>query len=101
MRSHYGTAAKMFSTLAAEGINIIMITTSEIKISCVVDAKYAELAVRSLHDAFSGNGHPGHDGDSERPVDTRRGKTKKIARPTEIGTARSSKKKITSKAKLR
>jgi aspartate kinase len=52
MRSHSGTAAKMFTTLAAEGINIIMISTSEIKISCVVDAKYAELAVRALHDAF-------------------------------------------------
>ena len=52
MRSHSGTAAKMFTTLACEGINIIMIATSEIKISCVVDAKYAELAVRALHDAF-------------------------------------------------
>lgn len=52
MRSHHGTAAKMFTTLASEGINIIMITTSEIKISCVVDAKYAELAVRTLHEAF-------------------------------------------------
>ncbi|MEK7286090.1 MAG: aspartate kinase [Nitrospirota bacterium] len=52
MRSHSGTAAKMFSTLAAEGINILMIATSEIKISCVVDAKYAELSVRSLHEAF-------------------------------------------------
>lgn len=52
MRSHSGTAAKMFTTLACEGINIIMISTSEIKISCVVDAKYAELAVRALHEAF-------------------------------------------------
>ncbi len=52
MRSHYGTAAKMFTTLASEGINIIMISTSEIKISCVVDAKYAELAVQVLHEAF-------------------------------------------------
>ncbi len=52
MRSHSGTAAKMFTTLAAEGINILMIVTSEIKISCVIDAKYAELAVRALHDAF-------------------------------------------------
>ncbi|MEK7702814.1 MAG: aspartate kinase [Nitrospirota bacterium] len=52
MRSHSGTAAKMFSTLADESINILMIATSEIKISCVVDAKYAELAVRSLHEAF-------------------------------------------------
>jgi aspartate kinase len=53
MRSHSGTAAKMFTTLACEGINIMMISTSEIKISCVVDAKYAELAVRALHDAFA------------------------------------------------
>ena len=42
----------MFETLANEGINIMMITTSEIKISCVIDAKYTELAVRALHDAF-------------------------------------------------
>jgi aspartate kinase len=53
MRSHSGTAAKMFTTLAQEGINIIMIATSEIKISCVVDAKYAELAARALHEAFA------------------------------------------------
>jgi len=52
MRSHAGVAAKMFSTLANEGINIMMISTSEIKISCVISAKYAELAVRALHDAF-------------------------------------------------
>lgn len=52
MRSHSGVAAKMFSTLAAEGINIMMISTSEIKISCVIDSKYAELAVRSLHREF-------------------------------------------------
>jgi len=52
MRSHAGVAAKMFSTLADEGINILMISTSEIKISCVIDAKYTELAVRVLHDAF-------------------------------------------------
>ena len=52
MRSHSGVAAKMFSTLAAEGINIMMISTSEIKISCVIDAKYAELAVRALHRVF-------------------------------------------------
>ena len=52
MRSHSGVAAKMFSTLAKEGINIKMISTSEIKISCIIDAKYTELAVRSLHDAF-------------------------------------------------
>ena len=52
MRSHSGVAAKMFATLAAEGINILMISTSEIKISCVIEAKYTELAVRVLHDAF-------------------------------------------------
>lgn len=52
MRSHSGVAAKMFSSLANEGINILMISTSEIKISCVIEAKYTELAVRVLHDAF-------------------------------------------------
>ncbi len=52
MRSHSGVAAKMFATLAKEGINIMMISTSEIKISCVIDSRYTELAVRSLHDAF-------------------------------------------------
>jgi aspartate kinase len=52
MRSHSGVAAKMFSTLAEEGINIMMISTSEIKISCVIDAKYTELAVRTLHETF-------------------------------------------------
>jgi aspartate kinase len=52
MRSHAGIAASMFRTLAEEGINIEMISTSEIKISVVVDEKYAELAVRVLHRAF-------------------------------------------------
>jgi len=52
MRSHSGVAARMFTTLAKEGINIEMISTSEIKISCVIHQNYAELAVRSLHDAF-------------------------------------------------
>ncbi len=52
MRSQPGVAFKMFKTLANEGINIKMISTSEIKISCVIDPKYIELAVRSLHDAF-------------------------------------------------
>jgi aspartate kinase len=52
MRSYSGVAAKMFTTLANEGINIEMISTSEIKISCVIGKKYAELAVRALHDAF-------------------------------------------------
>lgn len=52
MRSHSGVAAKMFTALAKEGINIEMISTSEIKISCVISQKYAELAVRTLHDVF-------------------------------------------------
>mgnify|MGYP002395451072 CR=1 FL=1 len=52
MRTHSGVAAKMFETLAKHGINIIMISTSEIKVSCVIEAKYTELAVRVLHDAF-------------------------------------------------
>jgi len=52
MRSYSGVAAKMFSALAREGINIEMISTSEIKISCVIRQKYAELAVRILHDVF-------------------------------------------------
>ena len=52
MRTHAGVAAKMFAVLSKEGINIMMISTSEIKISCVIDAKYTELAVRALHDAF-------------------------------------------------
>jgi aspartate kinase len=52
MRSHTGVASKMFETLARENINIKMISTSEIKVSCVVDQKYTELAVRVLHDAF-------------------------------------------------
>ncbi len=53
MRNHYGTASTMFEVLAKENINIMMISTSEIKISCVIDAKYAELAARILHDAFN------------------------------------------------
>ncbi len=52
MRSHSGIASKMFETLAAEGVNIQMISTSEIKVSCVIDDKYTELAVRILHEAF-------------------------------------------------
>lgn len=52
MRSHAGIANKMFKALADEGINIMMISTSEIKISVVVDEKYLELAVRTLHNAF-------------------------------------------------
>ena len=52
MRSHSGVAAKMFNVLSREGVNIMMISTSEIKISCVVEEKYLELAMRSLHSAF-------------------------------------------------
>ncbi|MCS0610886.1 aspartate kinase [Massilia solisilvae] len=52
MRSHVGVATHMFQTLAAEGINIMMISTSEIKISVLIDEKYMELAVRALHRAF-------------------------------------------------
>jgi aspartate kinase len=63
MRSHPGVAAKMFRTLAEEGINILMISTSEIKISVVIEEKYLELAVRVLHKAFcldgSGSGVEG------------------------------------------
>jgi aspartate kinase len=62
MRSHAGVAARMFEMLANEGINIEMISTSEIKISCVIAAKYAELAVRILHAGF---------GLAEPPVATR------------------------------
>jgi aspartate kinase len=52
MRSHAGVAQKMFKVLARENINIIMISTSEIKISCVIEERYTELAVRALHEAF-------------------------------------------------
>ena len=52
MRSHSWIASKMFETLSAEGVNIQMISTSEIKVSCVIDDKYTELAVRVLHAAF-------------------------------------------------
>lgn len=52
MRSHAGVAAQMFKALQAEGINIKVITTSEIKISVLIERKYMELAVQALHDAF-------------------------------------------------
>lgn len=52
MRTHSGVASKMFQTLASHGINIVMISTSEIKVSCVIDLKFTELAVRVLHAAF-------------------------------------------------
>ncbi|HZP45025.1 MAG TPA: aspartate kinase [Candidatus Binataceae bacterium] len=56
MRTHAGVAARMFAVLASESINIEMIATSEIKVSVVVNAKYGELAMRALHDAFLGEG---------------------------------------------
>ena len=59
MRSHSGVAARMFQTLSREGINIMMISTSEIKISCVVEEKYMELAVRALHQEFGLEAAPG------------------------------------------
>ena len=52
MRSHAGVAARMFAALSAENINIKVISTSEIKISVLIDRKYMELAVQALHDAF-------------------------------------------------
>ncbi|WP_455380738.1 aspartate kinase, partial [Acidihalobacter prosperus] len=58
MRSHAGIASKMFGVLAQEGVNILMISTSEIKISVVVQEKYLELAVRALHEAFDLAQHP-------------------------------------------
>ena len=48
----WGVAARMFGTLAEHNINIMMISTSEIKVSCVIDEKYSELAVRELHNLF-------------------------------------------------
>lgn len=56
MRTHAGVAARMFDVLATERVNIEMIATSEIKVSVVVNAKYGELAMRALHDAFVGGG---------------------------------------------
>ena len=53
MRTHAGVACRMFESLAAEGINIEMISTSEIKVSLVIQDKYMELAVRALHKAFN------------------------------------------------
>lgn len=58
MRSHAGVASKMFTALAEEGINIQMITTSEIKISVIIDERYLELAVRTLHTAFGLDAEP-------------------------------------------
>jgi aspartate kinase len=62
MKSHPGVAAKTFTTLGSAGVNIEMISTSPIKISCVIARKYAELAVQCLHDGFALSQPP-----SERP----------------------------------
>jgi len=53
MRSHSGVAAKMFQTLSAEKINILMISTSEIKVSCIIEQKHSKLAVQQLHSVFN------------------------------------------------
>jgi aspartate kinase len=69
MRTHSGVAATMFGTMAKHNINILMISTSEIKVSCIIDAKYTELAVRILHDAFElGHVRKGHAGTKKKPV---------------------------------
>jgi aspartate kinase len=69
MRTHSGVAATMFGTMAKHNINIMMISTSEIKVSCIIDAKYTELAVRILHDAFElGHVRKGHAGTKKKPV---------------------------------
>ena len=65
MRSHAGIASEMFKTLAKEGINIQLITTSEIKISVVIEEKYLELAVRSLHSTFD-LGDPSFNGEGKQ-----------------------------------
>lgn len=59
MRNHSGVAARMFRTLFEEGINILAISTSEIRVSCVIPSKYAELAVRALHTEFGLDVKPG------------------------------------------
>ena len=59
MRSHSGVAAQIFKTLSAHKINILMISTSEIKVSCIIEQKNSKLAVNALHDAFNMKGKPG------------------------------------------
>jgi aspartate kinase len=78
MKSHSGVAAKMFETLARNSINIMMISTSEIKVSCVIDSKYTELAVRVLHDAFGLASR-------RRPLTKRTGARRKSGRGREKG----------------
>jgi len=77
MKTHAGVAAKMFEVLYKEGINIEMISTSEIKISCVIKSKYTELAVRALHDAFELGGEeevPAGEGSGDRKAKGQRRK---------------------------
>lgn len=75
MRTHSGVAAKMFETLAKNNINIMMISTSEIKISCIVDSKYTELAVRVLHDTFKlGTGEQPKSGATGKAASRKRSK---------------------------
>jgi aspartate kinase len=72
MRTHPGVAARMFSALAKAGINIEMISTSAIRISCVIRAGEVERAVRALHDAFELSASDvmrEHEGAEERPRD--------------------------------
>jgi len=88
MKNHSGVAARMFSTLAAENINIRLIGTSEIRISCVVDEKYAELAVRALHTAFGLDKEPEGKGGAEKA-----GKSSVRKAKREIRTAGKSQKK--------
>jgi aspartate kinase len=78
MKSHSGVAASMFQALAANRINIMMISTSEIKVSCIIEAKYTELAVRVLHDAFELAARKGLSGPAR----------KKAARKKSAGKAR-------------
>ena len=71
MRSHVGVASKMFRVLSEEGINIQMITTSEIKTSVVIDEKYMELAVRALHKAFNLDRRPHEACGADRELESR------------------------------
>ena len=71
MRSNAGIAAKMFETLADRGINILAITTSEIKVSVLIPEEYTELAVRVLHTAYGLDAEDA-DGDVAKPMRCRR-----------------------------
>lgn len=77
MRSHSGVAAKMFKALSGENINIIMISTSEIRISCIIESKYTELAVRALHREFDLKTEPAAIADSRNVRAKKTGPQKK------------------------